>query len=259
MVPAPHCADDVAGRAVNWFDAGCTSEYLAVYPHRDRTDARSMANLIRSSVTCEAGSPALDVGCGVGRHRPFLSRFQWTVGIDLSAPLLGIARARDQDSVLVRADMRRLPFRSRSFALVVNLFTSFGYFDDDREHRRVIAEIARVTRPGGWFILDFLNARRVRTTLVPFDSRCVGGRVLEQTRDISSDGRYVRKAIRFADSGNVFRERVRLFEPADLVSMLTDCGFVVVDAFGDYRRNPITAESPRNILVSRLRLGSIHH
>jgi SAM-dependent methyltransferase len=61
----------------------------------------------------------------------------------------------------VRADTRALPFATGSFALVVNLFTSFGYFRDDVMHLRVITEAGRITRPGGRFVLDSLHAAHV--------------------------------------------------------------------------------------------------
>ena len=237
--------------SINWFEEGFGKEYLTVYQHRDESEAHVLANLIRSRVRCAEGSPALDVACGAGRHRRFLGNHQWVVGIDLSSALLRIARGMDQGALLVRADMRALPFRSGTFALVVNLFTSFGYFNDDSQHQLVVAEIARVTAPGGWFVLDFLNARYVRRTLVPFDQRQIGSLLVVQKREISTDGRYVHKSIKMIGTDRIFHERVRLFDLKDLTSMLQACGFTITEALGDYQGGPVTTGSPRVILVGR--------
>ena len=233
----------------DWFEEWFGADYLAVYPHRDDDEARAVAELIQSRVRLPAGSRALDLACGGGRHQRALAERWWTVGLDLSRILLRVARGEEPEAPLVRADMRTLPFHDGTFDLVVNLFTSFGYFRDDAQHQRVINEVARVTRTGGWFVLDFLNAPYVRRTLVPFDVREEGSRTIEQTRGISPDGRFVRKMITLAEEDRSFVERVRLFEPAELRAMLCAGGFEVVETLGGYDGRAHDDGSPRAILI----------
>lgn len=243
--------------AVKWFAEGATKEYLDVYPHRDEREARLVVDLIGSCVDVDDRAPALDVACGAGRHRQCLGSQRWTIGVDLSRPLLSIARGAG-DAPLVQADMRALPFRTGAFSLVVNLFTSFGYFEHDCEHEQVIREIARVTADGGWFVLDFLNASFVRRTLVPFDRRTLEAGVVEQTRAISVDGRFVWKAVRFQGSDQTFLERVRLFEAGELAAMVREAGFDVAHMLGDYSGGPIRPWSPRAIIIARRHVRPFH-
>ncbi len=235
----------------DWFEEWFGEEYLELYPHRDEREARGVARLIARHVSIEHGARALDLACGAGRHMPALAERWWTVGLDLSPALLRVARERLPALPLVRADMRTLPFRSASFGLVVNLFTSFGYFRDDGQHARVLAEVGRVTQPGGWFVLDYLNAQAVRATLVPHDEQRVGSRVVEQERSLSEDGRYVCKTIRLVDEARSFTERVRLFTADDLTRMLDMACFEVAHVLGDYAGRAHDAASPRTILVAR--------
>jgi ubiquinone/menaquinone biosynthesis C-methylase UbiE len=172
------------------------------------------------------------------------------VGLDLSNTLLEVARQESPDAPYIRGDMRALPFADDSFGLVVNLFTSFGYFDSDAQHLRVLAEVARVTCPGGTFVLDYLNAEEVRRTLIPSDERVVDGRTVRQQRRISPDGRYVEKTITAERCDQTYQERVRLFGPDQLQMMLEESGFAVVDRCGDYDGSPWTEESPRLILFA---------
>jgi len=237
----------------DWFEEWFGEEYLTLYPHRDDDEAAEVANLIALRLHVPDGSPALDLACGAGRHALPLGSRWWTVGLDLSPALLRVARAKDPAFPLVRADMRELPFRDQSFALVVNLFTSFGYFRNDEQHRRVIAEVGRVTLPGGFFVLDYLNAAHVRSSLVAHDEIRVGSRVVEQERSITEDGRFVVKTIMLGDEGRLFTERVRLFEPEELATMLQLCCFDVREILGDYAGAEHSAASPRTIIIGERR------
>ena len=236
----------------DWFEDWFGEEYLALYEHRDHHEAREIVALIAERMGATVDAPVLDLACGAGRHqRTLCACGWWTVGLDLSPSLLRAARAEDRTAPLVRADMRELPFADGSFALVVNLFTSFGYFRDDAQHLRVLADVARVVRPGGCFVLDYLHAEHVRRTLVPRDERSVGTVTVEQEREISADGRFVRKTITIGDLGRTFVERVRLFEPDELVALCTRAGFSVDAVFGDYVGLPLHPASPRTILFAR--------
>jgi SAM-dependent methyltransferase len=235
-----------------WFTEWFNEDYLALYSHRNEGEARSVADLIRARVPAQSCGRTLDLGCGAGRHLPYLRAQQLTVGLDLSPWLLDVARQKHPPTPLVRADMRRLPFQDGSFTLVVNLFTSFGYFIEDSQNKHVLRETARVTRPGGYLVLDFLNAPHTRQTIVPFERRQVGSEWVQQRREVSEDGRFILKTIMIGTPAKVFSERVRLFEPADLEAMLADCGFIVTGVCGDYAGGPLTGTSPRAIIVARL-------
>lgn len=237
----------------DWFEDWFGEEYLALYPHRDQEEADRMAELIEREVDIERGATALDLACGAGRHIGPLTDRWWTVGLDLSPALLRVARAEHPEVSLARADMRWLPFRDGAFALVANLFTSFGYFREDAQHEQVIAEIGRVLAPGGWLVLDYLNASYLRRTLVSQDERQVGSRLVEQRRHISDDGRFVYKSITLADEGRTFSERVRLFEVEELSGMLVRGGLALETLAGDYSGRPWGNDAPRLILFARRR------
>ncbi len=232
-----------------WFESWFGEDYVALYPHRDAADAVRAVEMIERVAVVPPGGLALDLACGAGRHSKVLAERWWTTGLDLSEVLLRLAKRDKVDAAFVRGDMRVLPFRTSAFHLVVNLFTSFGYFADDASHLRVIQEVARVTATGGTFVLDFLNTAHLRDTLVPYDERMIGDHVVEQRRSISDDGRYVEKRICIrGQPDKEYVERVRLFEAGDLTYMLTAAGFTVSKALGNYDATALSDESPRVIL-----------
>ena len=234
-----------------WFERWFGKEYIALYPHRNVAEAEHIVALIEGLLGGKKVERVLDLACGAGRHSGILANHWWTVGLDLSEVLLELAHRDAIPAEFVRGDMRVLPFADSAFDLVVNLFTSFGYFADDESHHRVVREVARVMRGGGTFVLDFLNTTQLRRTLVPYDEREIAGSIVEQRREISGDGRYVIKHICIRGSGQEFTERVRLFDKDDLSAMMVDAGFHIEAVYGNYDASPVTGDSPRVILFGR--------
>jgi len=234
----------------DWFEEWFGEDYLRIYQHRDESEAERAIDLIATHLPRGEIQAVLDLACGAGRHSKPLCERWWTVGLDLSAALLRVARSDAPEAPYVRADMRVLPFADESFDLVVNLFTSFGYFEDDREQARVLARVRDAIKPGGTFVIDFLNASQVRRNLVPYDERVENGITIEQTRVISPDNRFVEKTIRLRERGREYVERVRLLSAGDLERMLAAAGFEVVHCFGDYTGTGWSENSPRTILFA---------
>jgi SAM-dependent methyltransferase len=233
-----------------WFEEWFGEEYLELYPHRDDAEAERAVALVVEATGLARGWRVLDVGCGAGRHaRAFGAVGARCVGLDLSRTLLRVARGVT-DAPLVRGDMRRLPVRAGSMDLAVSLFTSFGYFERDEEHAAALGEMVETIRPGGWFVIDFLNAAEVRRRLVARETTPVRGGQADVTRSVSPDGRYVCKTI-VTPAGRRFTERVRLFEQDQMTAMLREAGLDVRHRFGDYDASPLGPDSPRTILAGR--------
>lgn len=233
-----------------WFEEWFGEEYLHLYPHRNEADAGRIVALLTRVLPWQPGWRVLDVACGAGRHLAALERAGAVpFGFDLSAPLLRRARELTRRP-LVRADMRALPFRPGTMDLTVNLFTSFGYFAADEEHHDAIGQMLATIRPGGWFVIDFLNAEQVRGALVPAETMQFGAQSVDIARALSTDGRFVRKTIRMPD-GRAFEERVRLLGPADLERMIGMHGARLTGRYGDYDGGPLSGGT-RTILTAQV-------
>ncbi len=237
-----------------WFRDWFGEEYLELYPHRDEAEAERAVRLYLESTS--GTGPVLDLACGAGRHLRELARSGVpAVGLDLSRELLEEARQADPSARLVRADMRRLPFADAAFGGLTSFFTSFGYFAARADDLRVAGEMRRVLRPGGSFMLDFFNARRVREELVPRDVREFEGRRVTQTREIVNDT--VVKRIRIEELGpegeparpRSFHERVRLYSDDELTALLEEEGLRVDRRYGDYEGGDAGPGAERLILV----------
>jgi SAM-dependent methyltransferase len=260
--------DDDAG-AAPWHELAFGPEYLDLYLHRDLAEAARTARFLAGAMRLEPGHRLLDLCCGPGRHLAFLKdRVGLAVGVDLSPALL--ARAREHARVeivtgespspsptvaaLARADMRRLPLADAAFDRVVNLFTSFGYFEDEAENRQVLAEIARVLKPGGLLAMDHINRDRLRAKLVPRGQRrLASGMTVLEERHWEDHGRRVAKRVelRALDGGvKRWRESVRVYAPEELEAMLREAGLEPLARHGDDNGSPWSPEAPRLIVLA---------
>ncbi len=237
-----------------WFDR---SEYELVYRQRDEQEAVQCVDLIEEAAQPEPGSEILDMGCGRGRHARVLAKRGYRVtGVDLSRESLRKARKLSEeqglDITFQHGDMRD-HVCDACVDGAVNLFTAFGYFDDDEEHVQALRVIADALRDNGWFVQDFLNAAYAKATLVPHDVKTVRGITISQRRWVE-DGR-INKKIQLVREGRTqtFHESVRLFSRVDFERLYDRVGLEVESSYGHYDGRPYRPDSPRLILVSRKR------
>ncbi len=243
---------------MSWYEDWFSSDaYDLVYEHRDLEEAERCIDLIEQVAGPEPGDTILDVGCGRGRHALLLAERGYDViGLDLSERALSVARSRAADAGLdvdFRVGDMREPVGTDCVDGVVNLFTTFGYFEDDADNVRALRAMATALRPGGWLVQDFLNAPHVRATLVPEDRRTTeAGITIRQERSIA-DGR-INKDIVLERNGEThrFRESVRLLTCEELVRMHDSAGLTVQSVYGTYDGLPHTPTTPRCILSSTL-------
>ncbi len=236
-----------------WYVAAFGECYPLLYAHRDDAGAaRELAGLARLLGRPLRGARVLDLCCGTGRHAQLLVEAGARLtGVDLSAPLLACAAARSGlPGHLVRADMRRLPF-GQPFDLVLNLFTSFGYFASDEENARALGEMARVLAAGGVVVIDHIHREQLLANLVPEDERAEGGLVIRQRREIRGDRICKEVAVRWPDGRERrFIEDVRLYRPEELETMLAAAGLVAPRIYGSLTGAPFDADAPRMVVIA---------
>jgi SAM-dependent methyltransferase len=237
-----------------WYVDAFTEAYLDVYANRDAVsaerEARGTLNLMRYH---GAQGRLLDLASGAGRHaRAFrLLRCPITC-LDLSAQL--VQRSAGIGLPTVRGDMRLLPFADQAFAAVACLFSSFGYFDTDEEHLRVLAEVERVLRPGAAALFDLMDPQTVRYTLRMQDVEQAAGRIVEVERALIEGGRRVEKQIRVYRDGaptQSWHESVRLFTLDEFEALATRARLRLEGAWGDYDGRPHLPGETRQLVVLR--------
>ena len=126
-----------------WYRQHFNEDYRTLYAARDDAEAEAQVGFALQQLEIQAEDRVLDLCCGHGRHLEALAKRNIrATGVDLSLPLLKEALARGSGPLL-RADMRKLPFAggAEGFSVLLNFFTSFGYFQEEKDNLAVIEEI----------------------------------------------------------------------------------------------------------------------
>lgn len=240
-----------------WYETWFGREYLEVYSHRDRHEAIEDIDNIGRLLPLSDSQPILDLACGSGRHSLELARRGFDVtGVDLSAELLEVARTSASREGLeiefVQSDMRRLPF-SEKFGCVLNLFTSFGYFETDEENAEIMAAIHGSLKPGGVFLIDYINRDLVLATLVPEDKMEINGKQILQQRRFNRSNNRLEKTIIITSKNEekTFIESLRLYNRDELISMAESSGLNVITVMGSLAGEEFQPSSPRTILFGK--------
>jgi SAM-dependent methyltransferase len=240
--------------AMAWYKEWFGEEYLELYSHRDGSEAEVHVDFVERHLG-EGARPraVLDLACGAGRHTAVLRRRGYrTLGVDLSLTLL--ARMHAQGLPRVAGDMRRLPFQAESFDWVLNFFTSFGYFETERENFLVLEEIVRVLAPGGWFLIDLMNPGPALANLKLREVQAMDGQEAAIERWYDGKSHRINKRIAVHAPGEpsrTFLESVRVYQPEEVTIGLRWAGLEVEALFGNFQGDSYERDSERLILIGR--------
>jgi SAM-dependent methyltransferase len=235
-----------------WFGAS----YLALYDDYLQERTPGEVDQLEALLHMEPPMRILDLPCGHGRHAIELARRGYDVtGIDLASSMLEVARkgalAAGVSVRFLQGDMRE-PIGEPAFDLVVNLFTSLGYFSDPEDDRKVAESAAAALRPTGRFLVEVINGERVMTNFQEREWFPVGDATVLERRSLDRATRRmtVERTVHRRGSDEVNHHVVRLYGATELASLLKTAGFVRVDLFGDWDGSPATPESLRVLAVA---------
>lgn len=236
--------------------------YLRVYSHRDEAEARTCLETIIHKTGLENLTPSdirvMDIACGAGRHALEFARLGFTTTAnDLSPFLLECTRsqaARENISIeCTRQDMRHISVEN-TYDLVVQLFSSFGYFKTKKEDLQVLRNVHRALKKDGRYILDLINPVYLKKNLNPSSSRTIDDLIVSEQRRIEADRVIKQITIRSPDDSVTFEESVRLYRIEIIGDMLASAGFEIKEIFGDYEGSAFDEQtSPRLLLFARKR------
>lgn len=234
----------------DWFNS---EDYLLVYKHRDSLEAEILVKLIQKKLNPLSSSHVLDMACGAGRHSIAFAQKGYSVtAVDLSERLINEAKKNAiQANVnvdFVQADIRDLKL-DQQFDLVVNLFTSFGYFETDKENFIVIQKAYDLLKSGGYFVLDYLNKNHLEKNLVPLSTFSENGITITQKRTINKNRVEKEITIEKNKSFNKFYESVRLYDFDELKDILEGTGFRIFKTFGDFNGNIFEQNSSPRLVI----------
>lgn len=230
----------------SWFD---TPFYHILYKDRDDSEAHAFMDTLTDYLNIPEGGRILDLACGRGRHSVYLNTLGYDVtGADLSENSIDFAKQFENGTLrFVVHDMCK-PLKQK-FDAVFNLFTSFGYFENDEDNINTIKSIKKELNTYGFGVIDFMNSEFVIDNLVPEEMKVIDGITFFLRRYVN-DG-YIVKDIEFVHEGENYRfqERVRAFTLNDFEHLFEKAGVHLLDVFGDNKLNTFRPKSSERLVM----------
>ncbi len=234
---------------LEWFDS---PYYHVLYRSHDDSEAHLAIDAFLQPLDLAPDARVLDLACGKGRYARYLAEKGFDVtGLDISEASISYARQFEQEQLAFYQHDMRKPFRSNYFDAVLNMFTSFGYFNTDHDHLVTLKNVYQQLRPGGLFLLDFFNTTAVCQNLIPEQVKTIEGIDFHLQKEIQ-DG-VVYKTVDFTLTGQPyhFQERVRLFTLTDFQVLFAAANLRIRQTYGDYQLSPFDEKtSSRLILIA---------
>ncbi|MCZ4244888.1 class I SAM-dependent methyltransferase [Pedobacter punctiformis] len=237
-----------------WFQYWFNSPYYHIlYQQRNDAEAEFFIDNLTSFLNPATDSKMLDIACGKGRHSIYLNKKGFNVtGIDLSEQSIKYAKQFENEKLhFLVHDMRRL-FYINYFDIALNLFTSFGYFDTEKDHVNALKTFRKSLNANGILVVDYFNTEKIIRNLNSNETKVLDHITFNIDKKVV-DGKIIKK-INFEDNHKTynFEERVQAFSLQDFERMLTKAGMVIAKTFGSYALEDYNKEnSDRLILICK--------
>ncbi|MGC6470266.1 MAG: methyltransferase domain-containing protein [Flavobacteriales bacterium] len=233
-----------------WFD---TPYYHILYKDRNEQEAKYFISNLLHFLKPDKNDTFLDLACGKGRHSLMINSHGYKVeGIDISRNSITIANKLSNKHLAFNVHDIRTIYKPNSFNYALNLFTSFGYFENDIEHQNTIDSISHNLIENGKLIIDFLNVKKTLLNLTEYEEKIVDNITFKIRRSLKNN--YLIKDIRFEDQGKSyhFTEKVKAYTLNDFINLFENAQMKIINLWGDYELNDFNAEdSPRLIITAQ--------
>ena len=229
----------------SWFD---TPFYHILYKNRDYNEAEMFTTELMSFLNLPIESKVLDLACGQGRHSIFLNKMGFNVtGVDISSKNIINAKRYENDKLSFKIHDMRDPLVDK-FDLIVNLFTSFGYFDNFQDNLKTLNSIKLNLSNNGVGVIDFLNINYVRNNLTHQNTEEIDGIKFNLKRYLKAD--FLVKEINFKHDLEEynFQEKVRLLNITDFKTMFKQSQLEILHIFGDYNLNEFDINNSKRLI-----------
>jgi len=230
--------------------------YPKIFDQDRWTSAKEEVESIISLLGIELGDSILDLCCGPGRHSLELARRGYRVtGVDRTLSYLEKARRQAKTEGLkiefIQDDMRNF-CRPGTFDAALNLYSSFGYFEDQEDDRRVIKNLNKSIKSGGRLIMEMMGKEVLARIFRERDWHEENGVLFLEERKINSGWGCIqaRWVMIKGKEINEFIVSHRLYSGEELAALLLDSDFKTVKLFGDLSGAPYDHTAQRLVAIA---------
>ena len=234
---------------MEWFARWFNSKYYHIlYQNRDEKEAENFIQNLSQFFKKE--DKIIDIACGAGRHTLFLNKLGYhTTGIDLSEESIKSAKEKSGSKRPFEVwDMREC-YKKQEFDVALNLFTSFGYFENEEDDIAAIKAMSDNLKEEGILIIDFLNSKKVIDNLVKQETKEMDGVQFNISRKVEDNFIIKNIEVNHDEEKISFQEKVKALTKDDFLELLTFTGLTIINIFGNYKLDDFNQQTSDRLII----------
>ncbi|MDI6799032.1 MAG: class I SAM-dependent methyltransferase, partial [Candidatus Aenigmarchaeota archaeon] len=251
---------NIKNKTANWYIDFFAKYYLRFFGHKKTPlDTKREVEFIYHTLNLARGAKILDLASGPGRHAIELAKRGFNVTcLDLNKQFLDLTqKLAKQNNVslrMVQSDMRIIPYKNE-FDVVINMFSSFGYFDKEKENFKVLKAVSNALKLNGLFLLDLPNKNWLLTKVPKKTWQKINNKYILEERSFDKKRKIYLDNITIITPDKKIKHTstlMRLYDLFEIRRKLNYAGFKVIKVYGDYKDEKFIKEiSPRMIILAR--------
>jgi len=197
----------------------------------------------------------LDLCCGIGRHAIEFTKRNFIVsGVDRNEYFIEKCKKRAKEENLniefIKSDIRSF-VRKNEFDAIINIFTSFGYFENIDDDRKVIKNCFDSLKEGGKFLIDMNGKETLARIFRQRDWYRVNDYIVLEERRILDDWEKIESKWILIKNNEIkeFKIILRLYSAFEIKSLFRDCGFRNIEIYGDLNGSFYDNKASRLIVI----------
>jgi SAM-dependent methyltransferase len=228
-----------------------------LFNQQRQSSTQEEVDKIQNLLHIEGQSKILDLCCGKGRHSLEFSRRAFDViGVDRTAAYIEKARLEAEKlnltATFILDDMREYCV-PKNFDIIINMFGSFGYFENPDDDRKVVTHMYTSLRAGGKFLIETAGKEILARNFQERGWNEEGDLLILSERKVSQNWSCIETHwIVIQGTKRVeHRVSVRSYSAVELSSLLFDCGFSKVQVYGNLDGSEYNHMAQRLVVVGQ--------
>ncbi|TAF74548.1 MAG: class I SAM-dependent methyltransferase [Bacteroidetes bacterium] len=231
----------------DWFNSPF---YHKLYKNRDESEAQYFIDNLVAFLKPNSKQKILDLACGKGRHAIYLNTKGFDVeACDLAPDSIAFAKKYENEKLHFFVHDMRDNLTENKYDLVLNLFTSFGYFENLDENLKTLKSVNQSLKKNGKLVIDFFNTDFVLQNLIPKEQKIIDGTIFNITKSVKNN--IIFKEINFEseNKNHEFIEQVQALKKSDFEFLLAQSGFKIETIFGNYKLEKYDAQTSERLII----------
>lgn len=201
--------------------------------------ARKEVQFLISILGLNTKKNILDIPCGTGRHAlAFGQKGYSVVGVDINDVCLEKAKAscKGMKNVQIKkGNMAKLSYGRKKFDVLINMFSSFGYFKTEDENEKVLKGLIRTLKPGGTIVVQTINREYILKVFKSFSWEEDSEMYFVSKREYNKRTKYLEThqlyLFKKAQSWEKSCHRMRLYSISEMKTLLQKSGLKKIRVF----------------------------